>query len=160
MTSAVADRFAPPPYSQEAFMDCFIATLVLGNKTEIWIRGRESMLDERRRMYRLNRFLHLVYLQSKRDIPNDRDWMHFILRMRNHTAPSAIGSFEGFIDMLRNKLFTWTSQSPPFFEYYKLEMSSVSAECILRQANPLMRSLGSRAGKIYLKKFKRCRLYD
>lgn len=154
MSEARAYKYEPPKYSQESFMDCFIAGLVLAKKRHIWIRGREGLADERRRMYRLNRFLHLVYLLTKRDHPDDRDWMHFILRLRNHTAPGLIGAFDGVRDLFRSKLLTWTSQSPPFFEYYKLDMSETTARSIIPHASPVMQALGLRAAKIYTKPFK------
>ena len=147
-------KYTPPEFSQDSFTDCFIAGLVLADKRHIWIRGREGMVEERRRMYRLNRFLHLVFLQTARDHPEDRDWMHFILRLRNQTSPGLIGAFDGVRDLFRSKLLTWTSQSPPFYEYYKLDMSQTTARSLLPQAPPLMRTLGLRAAKIYMKPFK------
>jgi hypothetical protein len=146
-------------FSQYEFVNCFIAALVCLGKRHIWIRGGHEWIVERDRMHRLYRFMnHAVNFAERRGAKkSDKDFFHFLVRLRNEVAPSNIGSFEGTLNLFRGKLLTWTSQNPPFFEYYKLDVSKTTCQWHLDHAPLCMRRMGEAAARVYMIDLKRRR---
>lgn len=141
-TATLAERF-----SVDDFMDLFIASLVLRGRRSIGIRGTYADVEQPC-MHRLYRFVRLCCARSKRA---DREWLRFVVKLRNELAPSPIGSFDGLRALFARKQLTYIGMTSPFFERYTLEMQPVTARCLLRtHSSERLRRFAERAAKVYV----------
>ncbi|MDR3571173.1 MAG: hypothetical protein P4L81_03165 [Candidatus Pacebacteria bacterium] len=144
MTAVSAVTEAP---TIERFIDLFLASLVVRNKRYIWIRTPESQ-QERRRMYALYEHVSTVF-EEVRD-RESRERIYFLLRLRNHLAPSLSGSFDGLEHSILRNMSTVISVVLPYCEYYRIDLQPVSANCWLEQADPWLRELAQTAADVYM----------
>jgi len=135
--------------TQDDFMTLFLCGLVVKRKTEIWIRG-EPANAERKRMYAVHHFLNAQC--DAKENQKDRDYLHFLLRLRNELSPGLIGSFDGFRHMILRKATTIVSLTLPFCETYDITVGETTARWQLEHSEPRMRALVDGAVAAYMGK--------
>ncbi|MDB5237840.1 MAG: hypothetical protein JWM46_110 [Candidatus Kaiserbacteria bacterium] len=134
-------------HTVEEFITLFICGLVLNGKTAIWIRT-DNAVFERRRMHALNRYLSNVCTRNTNT--EDRDYLHFLLRLRNELSPGTMGNFGGFYGQFSGMQTTIVSSTAPFYETYDLDVGPASARSRIEQAPERLRKLAQRSVKRYV----------
>lgn len=137
--------------SIDRFVDLFLAALVVHGKRAIWVRT-EQAIEERRRMHALHEYLNKEVEAAKDS--TDRDWLHFILRLRNHVAPSLIGSFDDLLHSIFQKITTIVSVDLTLCHYYRVDLSLSTAKWWLEHSEPRMRALAEGAADVYMQQMK------
>ncbi len=132
----------------DGFIDLFLASLVMRDKREIWIRTRAAH-DERTRMHRLYDYISQKTEEEIVRSPPDKDYLYFIVRLRNHLAPSAIGSFDNLQHSLMQKTTTIVSIDLMWCNYYQIDLQKVTAKCWIGQGNPRVLELATEAADRY-----------
>lgn len=138
--------------TQDEFMTLFLCGLVLKGKTAIWIRG-EPANAERKRMYAVHRYLCAQCTSEEKQ--TDRDYLRFLLRLRNELSPGLIGSFDGFRHLVLSKMMTIVSVTFPFCETYDIRVGETTARWHVEHAEPRMRKLVDGAVSAYMRKIPR-----
>jgi len=133
-------------YSTDDFFKLFLAALVLRNRSFIWMRTAQA-IRERGRMNAL--YMWLEYQVEKQKGSGSEAYRRFLDRLRNAMKPSETGSFNRFRHVLSAMRMSATSIGGPGFEYYKIEISCVTARSYLETAAPAMRKLAEDAAKVY-----------
>jgi hypothetical protein len=146
MTIRQADKVLEQRPCISDFMRLFIAALVLRDKRYIW-RRKERAVEERHRMYALHKHLN-EYVEKMEQ--SDRDWLYFVLKLRNELSPGNIGSFDGFYHQFRLKQMTIVSIDWPECNYYRLELQPVTAKCYLEQGDPRLCELAEKCADVYM----------
>lgn len=133
--------------SIDQFIDLFLAALVMRGKTSIWVK-RERAHEECRRMHALYKFMNSVVDDLPKD--TDKDRLYFLVRLRNHLAPSNIGSFDDLLGSILHKMSTIISIDLAWCESYQIDLHRVTAKCWLEQADPELRKLAEDAADAYM----------
>lgn len=145
--------------SIDRFIDYFLAALVLRGKREIWVRT-DAAFAERRRMDAMHDYLDRAVNEYK-ETPTDRiekDYLYFLVRLRNHVAPSPIGSYDRLEGSILHKMATIVSVDLAWCHYYQIDLQAVTATCWLDQAPERMRKLAEAAADAYMKPLEKERM--
>lgn len=144
--------------SIDGFMDLFLAALVMRGKRDIWIRTNASR-EERVRMHRLHDYVSEVTEAEIEKTIQDKQYRYFIVRLRNHLAPSPIGSFDDLQHSLMQKTTTIVSIDLSHCHYYQIDLQVVTAKCWLEQGAPRVRELAEAAADKYMAPLERSEVY-
>ncbi|MBP9757188.1 MAG: hypothetical protein KBD06_01150 [Candidatus Pacebacteria bacterium] len=139
--------------SIDRFIDLFLAALVLRGKRAVWVRGNEAQ-EERRRMHALCDYLDGV-VGAEKDTPTNRDYLYFLVRLRNHVAPSNIGSFDNLQHSILSKMSTIVSVDLAYCYFYQIDLQAVTARDWLARADERIRKLVEEAADAYMKPMSR-----
>lgn len=138
--------------SIDGFIDLFLAALVVRGKREVWVRT-DAAYTERRRMYAMYDYLDGAVDEYK-ETPTDeveKDYLYFLVRLRNHVAPGLIGSFDELYGSILRKMSTIVSVDLVYCWYYKIDLQKVTAHCWLERAPERIRKLAEGAADEYMK---------
>lgn len=138
--------------SIDRFIDLFLAALVLRGKRAIWVRS-DAAQEERRRMHALYDYLNKA-VDAEKDTPTNRDYLYFLVRLRNHVAPSNIGSFDDLQHSILSKMSTIVSVDLAYCYYYQIDLQEVTARGWLLHADVRIRTLVEGAADEYMKPMK------
>lgn len=136
----------------DGFIDLFLAALVVRGKRAIWVRTHAAH-EERGRMHRLYKYLNKA-VDGEKDTPTNREYLYFLVRLRNHVAPSAIGSFDDLLHSIFQKITTIVSVDLSTCHYYRVDLQPVTARCWLERADDRIRKLAEEAADEYMKPVK------
>lgn len=143
----------PESPSIDRFIDLFLAALVLRGKDAIWIRTEPAANQERRRMHALYEYLNRA-VDSYKETPKEsieKDYLYFLVRLRNHVAPSVIGSFDDLQHSILGKMSTIISVDLATCWYYRIDLQKVTAKGWLERAPDRIRTLAEEAADEYMK---------
>lgn len=133
----------------DAFIEAFLAGLVLRGKKLIWIRSPKAP-EEQERMYALYQYLH-AQCEACRDASRNNDTWQLLIAVRNLLKPSPIGSFENFRHILMQKSVWLTSYDRGAGHYFKIDISLEYAEDIVQQTPKFVRDVSDACVAVYLK---------
>lgn len=133
----------------DVFFDLFIFALVVRKKTEIY-RRRERENTERDRMYAVCKFVDALCEEEKARAVVDRDYLHFLLRIRATVAPGSIGAFDDFYHEFVRRMSTGVNLNFPFCDSYSITSDRTYAASRLEHATPRMRALAEKAADVYV----------
>jgi hypothetical protein len=133
--------------SIDQFITLFLCGLVLKGKTAIWIRGSRAG-EERRRMYALHMDLNKICDEYKDD--DDRNFLYFLVRLRNELSPGNIGGFDGFYGQVRAMMTTIISVTLPYCDTYDIDVGATTARSMIENAELRMRELAEKAVEAYM----------
>jgi hypothetical protein len=100
-------------------------------------------------MYALHKHLNEVCAQAAEE---NRDRLHFLLRLRSELSLGLIGSFDGFRHQVASKMDTIVSVELPYCHTYNLDVQPVTARSMMETAEPWMRELVEKAVEVYMAK--------
>lgn len=136
----------PPTVDQ--FITLFLCALVLRGKIAIWIRTAQAH-EERQRMHALYAFVSAECDSLGRE---DREYLHFMLRLRNQLAPGPIGAFDGLRGLLLGKMATIVSVDLMYCHTYTIDIGATTARSLLTHAEPRLVKLAESAADAYMAK--------